>query len=120
MLAINMAVGSPETHVSAGLHQVPGPCDVEATDITGITRMKFLCVNDYDEDFTFACTDPPAHGTQWFTVCGKAHTNYAGHLAAVAGLSATGGVVFSMLFGPMARVRKDEGVPVVASSPIRS
>jgi hypothetical protein len=114
MLAINMAVGSPETHVSAGLHQVPGPCDVEATDITGATRMKFLCVNDYDEDFTFACTEAPADGTPWFTVCGKAHTNYAGHLGGVAGLAATGSVVFFMLFGAMARVREDEGVPVVA------
>jgi hypothetical protein len=82
--------------------------------------MKFLCVDNYDEDYTFACTETPARGTQWFTVCGKAHTNHAGHLAAVAGLGATGSVVFTLLFGAMARVREDEGVPVVASSPMRS
>ena len=106
MLAFNMAFFAPETHQSTGLHQVPGPCDVEETDITGATRRSFLCVGDYDEDYRFACTVPPADGTLWYRVCGKAHTNYPAHVAAVGGLAATGVLVFFLLFGPHGQGRR--------------
>ena len=99
MFAFNMTFFAPETHVSTGLHQPPGPCDVEATDITGATRKQFLCVDNYEEDFTFACTTPPADGTQWYTICGRAHTNYALYAVGVGGLALVGIVVFSLLFG---------------------
>lgn len=110
MLTVNMTFFAPETHVSAGLHQLPGPCDVEESDILGGTRKKFLCVDDYEEDFTFACTTPPADRTRWYTVCGKAHTNYPASAATVGGLSLAGIAVFSMLFGAIGRVasRGDE------------
>ena len=103
MLAFNMSFFAPETHVSTGLHQLPGSCDAQDTDITGVRRRKFLCVDDYEEDFTFACTAPPAVGTQWFTICGKTHTNYAAYAAGVGGLALGGIVVFSMLFGAIRR-----------------
>ena len=103
MLAFNMSFFAPETHVSTGLHQLPGSCDAQDTDITGVRRRKFLCVDDYEEDFTFACTAPPAVGAQWFTICGKAHTNYAAYAAGVGGLALGGIVVFSMLFGAIGR-----------------
>lgn len=104
MLTVNMTFFTPETHVSTGLHQLPGPCDVEESDILGSTRKKFLCINYYEEDFTFACTTPPADGTRWFTICGKAHTNYAAYAAAVGGLSLVGIVVFSMFFGVIGNI----------------
>ena len=107
MLMFNMNFFGPETHVSTGLHQPPGPCDVEDTDITGVTRKSFLCVGDYEEDFTFACTTPPAHGTQWYTICGKAHTNYAAYAAGVGGLAAAGILLFLFLFGAFGRARRD-------------
>ncbi len=107
MLAFNMAGFSPETHVSTGVHQLPGACDVQDTDITGQTRGTFLCVEDFDEDFTFACAAPPAHGTQWFTVCGKAHTRYAAHAAGVGALALLGLVVFSTMFGALRRAPED-------------
>ena len=103
MLAFNMSFFAPETHVSTGLHQLPGSCDAQDTDITGVRRRKFLCVDDYEEDFTFACTAPPAVGAQWFTICGKTHTNYAAYAAGVGGLALGGIVVFSMLFGAIRR-----------------
>ncbi len=99
MLTVNMTFFTPETHVSTGLHQLPGPCDVEESDILGGKRNKFLCIDDYEEDFTFACTTPPADGTRWFTVCGKAHANYAAYATTVGGLSLAGIVVFSTFFG---------------------
>ena len=101
MLAVNMTFFEPATHQSTGLHQLPGPCEVEEPDILGGTRKKFLCTDDYQEDFTFTCARPPADGTRWFTICGKAHTNYAAYAGVVGGLSLSGIVVFSMLFGAL-------------------
>lgn len=111
MLTVNMTLFAPETHVSTGVHQMPGPCDVEESDILGGTRKKFLCIDDYEEDFTFACTTPPADGTRWFTICGKAHTNYPAYSAAVGSLSLVGIAVFSMFFGVLARVARRGGPP---------
>ena len=71
----------------------------QETDITGATRQAFLCVADYEEDFTFACTTPPADGTQWYTVCGKPHASYAAHAGGVGGLALLGLAVFATLFG---------------------
>lgn len=103
-LALIMALFDPATHVNTGTHQVVGECYVEAKDITGMVRYEFLCASDYDEDFTFECVDaPPAEGSEWYTVCGKAHTNYAGYLAGVAGLGLLGIMVFSYLIGPLRR-----------------
>ena len=99
MLACSMLFFAPETHSSTGVHQLPGPCDVTATDITGATRQAFLCVDDYEEDFTFACTTPPADGTQWYTVCGQPHANYAAHAGGVGGLALGGLAMFALLFG---------------------
>ena len=108
MLAFNMTLFTPETHVSPGVHQLPGACDVLDTDITGVTRRKLLCVDDYEEDFTFDCTTLPADGTQWYTICGRPHTNYAVYATAVGGLSLGGIVVFSLLFGAMGGARRAE------------
>ena len=99
MLALNMALFVPETHVSVGVHQIPGPCNIQDTDITGVARQEFLCVQDYDEDFTFDCATTPDDGALWYTVCGRTHTNYAGYTGAVGVLSLVGILVFSLLFG---------------------
>ena len=103
-LALIMALFDPATHVNTGTHQVVGECYVEAKDITGMVRYEFLCTSDFDEDYTFECVDaPPAEGSEWYTVCGKAHTNHPRHLAGVAGLGLLGIMVFSYLIGPLRR-----------------
>ena len=98
MLACSMLFFAPERHVSTGVHQVPGPCDVTETDITGATRQAFLCVDDHEENFTFACTTPPVDGAQWYTVCGKPHTSYAAYAGGVGGLAFGGILAFAALF----------------------
>ena len=108
MLVLNMTLFTPETHVSTGVHQLPGACDVLDTDITGVTRRKFLCVDDYEEDFTFDCSTLPADGTQWYTICGRPHTNYAVYATAVGGLSLGGIAVFALLFGALGGIRRAE------------
>ena len=96
----------PATHVSKGVHQTVGECYVEQTDITGMTRDQYLCVSDFDEDFDFRCVDePPAEGSERYTVCGKPHSSKAKWLAGVGGLSALGMVVFSLLLGRRRRRR---------------
>lgn len=96
MLTLNIALFAPETHVSSGVHQIPGPCEIQDTDITGTARHKFLCVQDYDEDFTFDCTTTPLDGALWYTICGQTHTNFAGYAAAVVALALVGILVFSV------------------------
>lgn len=113
-LALCMALFAPETHSSTGLHQLPGPCGVEESDITGGAREKFLCVGDYDEDFTFACTTPPPDGTQWYTVCGKEHTSYGAYAAAVAGLALAGIAAFFAMFGAAGRSIRRRATPAFA------
>ena len=98
-LTVIMAAFDPASHRSASIHQTVGPCYVEAVDITGLTRFEFLCPGDFDEDFTFACTEPPADGARWYTVCGRSHRNRALWLGAVAALAALGVAIFGGLLG---------------------
>ena len=42
-LLLNMVLGSPEDHISAGVHQTVGPCDVFDKDISGHERQVYLC-----------------------------------------------------------------------------
>merc|ERR1712179_410595 len=40
-LLLNMILGKPEAHISSGVHQTIGPCDVTAKDISGFERQVF-------------------------------------------------------------------------------
>jgi hypothetical protein len=96
-----MALFDPGAHVSTGVHQTAGPCYVEASDITGLTRHEYLCVRDFDEDYTFDCVeDPPGSETQWYTVCGKPHTSFPSWMTGISLLAALGVLVFSWLLRP--------------------
>lgn len=93
-----MATFNPATHRSASMHQVYGPCHVEATDIMGFTRYEFLCAQDFDEDYSFDCVDSlPADKSEWYTVCGKAHSNFPRFMLAIAMLAALGLALFGTL-----------------------
>ncbi|WP_419554464.1 hypothetical protein [Candidatus Poriferisodalis sp.] len=111
MLAFNMTFFAPQSHVSVGIHQLPGPCGVEESDITGGTREKYLCVSDYDEDYSFDCATPPAHGAEWYTVCGREHSNHPAYAAVVGSLALTGIVVFTVLFGAWGRGSEPQSAP---------
>jgi len=105
-LVIIMASFSPETHRSASMHQTYGACHVEATDIAGLTRYKYLCAEDFDEDFSFACVEAlPEEGSEWYTVCGRAHRDFGRWLLGVTGLGSLGGLLYSYLLGALRRRR---------------
>jgi hypothetical protein len=105
-LALIMALFDPATHVNTGVHQTVGECYVEAKDITGNVRYEYLCTSDFDEDYTFDCVDaPPVEGSEWYTVCGREHTNFGAWMAGVGALGVLGIAVFSYLLGPLRRRR---------------
>ncbi len=89
------AVFTPETHRSESVHQTYGACHVPAKDITGAVRFEFLCAEDFDEDFTFACIDRlPSPGTRWYTVCGRAHRDFARWMLGLGLLGLVGTALF--------------------------
>lgn len=98
-LTLIMGIFSPESHVSTGLHQPPGACDETTTDITGTTRGTYLCIDDFDEDYSFACSTKPAAGGRWYTLCGRAHARAFAHRSGVAALGGAGMLSFAMLLG---------------------
>jgi hypothetical protein len=89
------------------MHQTYGPCHVEATDIAGLKRYQYLCAEDFDEDFTFDCPGSdgalPAAGSEWYTVCGKAHTDKPRWLLGVGGFGLAGMLLYSYLLGGLRR-----------------
>ncbi len=98
ILTIGLAF-DPAAHVSTGLHQPVGPCHVEATDITGLTRFANFCVGDFDEPFDFRCVDtPPADGATWYTVCGTALRNPTVWRIGLIAIVCVGAVLFAALW----------------------
>jgi hypothetical protein len=95
-----MASFDPSTHRSTGVHQTAGECYVEVTDITGATRHELLCARDFDEDYSFACTELPADGAEWYTVCGRGHARFLSWMVGVALLGFVGILLFAVLLGP--------------------
>jgi hypothetical protein len=90
----------PSTHRSTSLHQTYGPCHVQTTDITGMTRYAYLCADDFDEDFSFDCADAlPAPGADWYTVCGRPHKSRGSWVSAVALLCLAGALLYTQLLG---------------------
>lgn len=97
-MALIMATFSPQSHTSLGVHQVPGPCGIEVADVTGQIRHELLCVSDFDEDYTFACTTPPEDRSQWYAICGRGHTNFALWMGGIGFLTGLGALLFFRLF----------------------
>lgn len=101
-LALCMALADPAAHVSTGVHQEIGPCYVEAQDITGLTRHRYLCARDFDEDFTFDGLELPPDGTEWYAIRGRPHTAFGAWMAGVLAPGLLGALVFGwLLVGPV-------------------
>ena len=96
-----MASFDPATHRSTGVHQTAGECYVEQTDVTGFTRYEFLCPADFEEDFDFTCEAPPPadEPTRWYTVCGRAHTDFTSWMFGVGLLGLAGIGLFTLILG---------------------
>jgi hypothetical protein len=116
-LAILMAAFDPATHRSASMHQTYGPCRVESTDITGQKRFKYLCAEDFDEDFSFQCApSPPPPESEWYTVCGRPHTSFGRWMFGVSALGVVGIGLFSYLLGALRGRRREPGQSMAPSA----
>ncbi|MCA9710436.1 MAG: hypothetical protein KDK70_31640 [Myxococcales bacterium] len=90
-LAAIMAVFDPATHRNESMHQTYGPCHEVAYDIMGLRRYRYVCAEDFDEDYTFDCLDRrPEPMAEWYTVCGRPHRDFPRFMAGVAILCALG------------------------------
>jgi hypothetical protein len=98
-----MACFEPTSHRSAGIHQSYGACGIVATDIAGLSRHEFVCAAEHNQQFGFACAEPPRDGTNWYTVCGLPHTDRTRHLLAMALLAGLGMAAFGRLLGATKR-----------------
>lgn len=99
-LAAVMALFDPGTHRSASMHQTYGPCHEEATDIMGFVRYEYVCAEDFEEDYTFECAEPPEPYAEWYTVCGKPHSNFARYMLGVAMLCGLGLAAYGWVLRP--------------------
>jgi hypothetical protein len=107
-LAGVMAAFDPATHRSASMHQTYGPCHVEAKDIMGLVRYQYVCAEDFDEDYGFECEPArPEPQAEWYTVCGKAHTDFPRMMLGVSILCALGLAIYGWLLRPTAAVASD-------------
>lgn len=94
-----IAVGfDPATHRSASMHQTYGPCDETAIDVMGLERRKYVCREDFDEDYTFACVDTtPEARSEWYTVCGRQHRDFPRFMLGISILCALGVAAYGTL-----------------------
>ncbi|VVC29433.1 Hypothetical protein CINCED_3A016150 [Cinara cedri] len=69
--------GKPENEVSIGPHEEIGPCNITVTAFgTELKKRKYLCIEDYNEDFDFHCVkDIPQHYSKIYTICGTPFNN---------------------------------------------
>eukprot|EP01130_Rhizamoeba_saxonica_P000241 TRINITY_DN10222_c0_g1_i1.p1 TRINITY_DN10222_c0_g1~~TRINITY_DN10222_c0_g1_i1.p1 ORF type:complete len:401 (+),score=16.43 TRINITY_DN10222_c0_g1_i1:43-1245(+) len=97
-----MIVSSPEEAISIGVHQEIGECYVEDWDLFNISRYKYLCPSDYDEDFRICTYDQDYWEVDmdmptWYTICGLPHSNYTKWVTAETIICVGGAIVFYYL-----------------------
>lgn len=104
LMILIMTYADPSTVVATGIHQTYGECAVAEEDLLGYPREKYLCKEQYDEDFTFDCDAAqqqimPPKLSDWYTICGKSHTDYERFVGAIVTIASIGITSFAaMLF----------------------
>ena len=80
LLFANSLAGDPASHLSTGVHQEIGDCNVRAADLSGHQRQVYLCKETHKQDWSLDCDqlcsenmfgDCDYQSTTWYTVCGK-------------------------------------------------
>lgn len=75
-LSIIAIFGNPEKHISMGVHQTFGPCNITSQDLLGHVRRDFICDSDNDHNFYLKCLNHnPKTYESWYPVCGKPASN---------------------------------------------
>ena len=84
-----MFSSDPSRHVSTGVHQELGDCEVRAADLAGHLRQVFLCRESHSQDWSLDCDelcsqnmfgDCDTQTNTWYTVCGQSTPCSQSHL----------------------------------------
>ena len=67
-MSIISVIFTPQNHISTGIHQIIGPCDIMEDNLSGLPRQKYLCSENYDEHFRI-CSNTGSYSS-WYSVCG--------------------------------------------------
>ena len=137
LLVANMFSSDPSRHVSTGVHQELGDCEVRAADLAGHLRQVFLCRESHSQDWSLDCDelcsqnmfgDCDTQTDTWYTVCGqsapgsqshhqaltrliisgKPFTNFPLHVAAILGLACLGSFTYAYALRDRERKTKTE------------
>ncbi|KAK3241552.1 hypothetical protein CYMTET_48695 [Cymbomonas tetramitiformis] len=96
------ALGNPENHVSHGVHQTAGSCEVKNYDIMGFERNEYLCVESDPSqasvtDYQTSCAvpggiapSPTGMAAEWYSVCGLAHNDRVAEFVGLATIAVIG------------------------------
>ena len=80
LLVANLFSSDPTRHVSTGVHQPLGDCEVREADLAGHLRQVFLCRESHSQDWSLECDelcsqnmfgDCDTQTDTWYTVCGQ-------------------------------------------------
>jgi len=118
-LSINMLGADPSNHLSTGIHQELGDCNVTAQDLSGHYRQVYLCADSHIQDFSLDCDtlcsqnmfgDCSTQTNLWYTVCGKEHTNYTLWSGVTIGLCTLGSMMYAYALGDTDSEDKDKQI----------
>ena len=117
LLVANLFSSDPTRHVSTGVHQELGDCQVREADLAGHLRQVFLCRETHSQDWSLQCDelcsqnmfgDCDTQTDTWYTVCGKPFNNFPLHVAAILALACIGSFTYAYALRDRERKNKTE------------
>ncbi|CCI41442.1 unnamed protein product [Albugo candida] len=105
-LIVSIFIFSPSKIISVGYHQMLGDCTENEEYMSWLDldfyRPKYLCVHDYDEDFTL-CNHPLQelpYQKKWYMICGREYEDFGTYLVMILALVTTWNVIFHHIMRP--------------------
>lgn len=107
LLIANSLSSDPASHLSTGVHQEIGDCNVRAADLSGHMRQVFLCPESHSQDWNLDCDelcsenmfgDCDFQSKHWYTVCGKPHKDFVLFAGVIAALGTLGSFTYAYAF----------------------
>ncbi|CAH1725790.1 unnamed protein product [Aphis gossypii] len=100
--------GKPENEISFGPHEEIGPCNITVSSFgTELKKRKYLCIEDYNEDFDFHCVeDVPAQYSKIYTICGTPFKNRIEYIVLIITIIIIAFTQFSESFKIIKQIKK--------------
>nr|CCA23800.1 conserved hypothetical protein [Albugo laibachii Nc14] len=100
VLIVSIFTFSPSNIVSVGYHQMLGDCSETEEYLSWLdldfTRPKYVCVYDYDEDYTMCGTplQELSYRKEWFAICGRDYEDFGTYVVMILAIVTTWNVIF--------------------------